>query len=185
MKNTISAYLDELSETIGALSEVEIGRVVDELLIARGTGNRVFVFGNGGSAATAIHFANDLNKLAGSVDRNRLVEAHALTNLSIMTALANDHGYEHMFSEQLGWFAKEGDVAFGISCSGKSTNVTRALDYANVVLAMRTCFLTGNKASFSSGSADCTVFVPHDDIRIQEDAHLAICHIIAGELRDR
>lgn len=189
--NTIEKYQEELSETIEALYESHIDAVVDVLIKARSAGKKVFIFGNGGSAATAIHFANDLNKLAGAKKRKRAIEAHTLTNTATITALANDIAYNKIFSEQLRMFAnprvgtEPRDIAFGISCSGNSENVMECLFDAIHGFDMVTVLLTGDKPSKGSSIADYTVFVPSSDIRIQEDAHLAICHIIAGELRDR
>jgi D-sedoheptulose 7-phosphate isomerase len=173
------SYTYQLIETLKALDAEVVESIIELFITTRALGGRVFTFGNGGSAATAIHFANDLNKFPGI---NRTIEAHSLTNLALLTAFANDVSYDAIFYEQLKLFAKDGDIAFGISCSGTSGNVIRGLGHAKNSLGMSTVLLTGDKLS---SLADMTLYVPNDDIRIQEDVHLAVCHMIAGELRDR
>ena len=176
-------YLEKL---ILALHQVDIPGIVRVIMLfekARRKEKTVYVFGNGGSASTANHFANDLVKLAGSIDCMRSIEAVSLcANVAPLTALANDISYDAVFSEQLLVFGKPGDVAFGISCSGTSPNVVKALGVAKNSLSMGTVLLTGNRPS---NLADNVLMVNSDDIRIQEDVHLAICHMIAGELRDK
>lgn len=105
--------------------------LADEVRAAR----RVFIAGNGGSAANALHIANDL--LA------RGVRAHALTgDCATLTAIANDHGYEHVFSRQLAVLAEPGDLLIVLSGSGASPNILRALDEAKRI-GMRTVAITG------------------------------------------
>ena len=109
-------YLAQIDE-----HQVAIAAAVIET--ARRKGKSVFIFGNGGSMATAMHFAEDLVHVG--------VRGIALSDVSQITMLANDFGYPYIFINQLERLMKKGDVAIGISCSGNSSNVTMAIEYAN------------------------------------------------------
>lgn len=177
MTDTINSYFQALQLAIQLISHTSINQAVSILKEARERDAQVFTFGNGGSAATAIHFANDLVKMAG-------MRAQALTNISILTAYANDKEYNECFEEPLRVLIKEGDVAFGISCSGRSANVVKALVYAKG-RGNKTIALTGNNRRSNPivRIADAYVHVPYESVKIQEDLHLAICHCIAGALK--
>jgi len=151
----------------------EIQKAINTLRDAKERGAQVFIFGNGGSAATSIHFANDIVKMCGIV-------AQSLTNVSILTAVANDLNYGQGFAFPLRVLMSEGDVVIGISCSGKSENVLNALEYAQDHGV--TISLTGDKKSRIMEVSDICIKAPHKDIRVQEDVHMMICHAIAGEL---
>ena len=166
-------YFRSLRYAINNLDTRPINQAVAIIREARENDKTVYIFGNGGSASTAEHFACDLMKMAG-------VRAFALTTLPILTAYANDEGYDASFLGVLGKVMRPGDVAVGISCSGQSKNVLHALDLAPLV--GKTIMLT-SEGSPSKGHWNCVIRVPGDDIRIQEDIHLAVCHAIAGALR--
>ena len=163
-------YFALLREAIDNLDIDPIERAAD--LIRKG--KTVYVFGNGGSASTAEHFACDLVKYAGK-------RAFALTTVPTLTAYANDHWYGRCFADQLEILMQPGDVAFGISCSGSSENVLIALDMAT--RRGRTILLTSEESL--ERKVYVQIRVPGDDIRIQEDLHLAVCHAIVGELGEK
>src|ERR1700733_99356 len=123
------AYLNYLQTVLQRINTAEIGRFVETLLAARERGSTVFFIGNGGSAATASHFANDLSIGTNSYDKP--FRALSLTdNVPIVTAVGNDFGYEEIFVRQLRVLGKSGDVLVGISASGNSPNLLRAMEYA-------------------------------------------------------
>jgi D-sedoheptulose 7-phosphate isomerase len=135
----------------------------------------IFLFGNGGSAALASHFACDLGKgtVNGSSKRFRVI---ALTdNVPLMTAWANDSHYDDIFSEQLANFAGPGDVAFAISGSGNSPNVLKALRTARQA-GSTTAGLTGFSGGKMLGLCDACIVVPCDNMQIIEDLHLCVAH---------
>lgn len=169
-----------LADTMEALARVDSGEVLNACEMiqkAKDSGSIVWVVGNGGSASTAEHFANDLVKIAG-------VRAIALPSLSpSILAYGNDNGWERMFADPLCVLKRgEGDILVAISCSGQSPNV---LEAASLFHHTRLIVLTGNRTDspLAGTDADAKIFVHDGDIRVQEDAHLAVCHAIAGEIR--
>ena len=127
---TIKKYISEVSATLERLPIENIAQVVELLEEARLKAKRVFIFGNGGSAATASHFAADLSKRAISKGKAR-IKAFTLTdNVALITAWTNDTAYGNIFAEQLENFVEPGDVAIGISGSGNSPNVLNGIKVA-------------------------------------------------------
>jgi D-sedoheptulose 7-phosphate isomerase len=145
----------------------------------------VYVFGNGGSWSTAEHFACDLRKWS-RIPGSGGVRAQALTLTPLATAYANDHDYSEVFSRQLNDLMREGDVAFGISCSGTSENVINALALASK-FGKRIGMTGPTSGPFREIylNAEVMIHIEAADIRVQEDMHLAVCHILAGEVRAR
>ena len=168
-------YVAELASTILNLDLSEAQNAVRVLEKAREKMASVWIAGNGGSAATASHFSNDLVKMAG-------VRAFAVPDLYAATlAYGNDEGWESMFEGAVDTLMLREDVFVAISCGGRSMNVIRTcrlFDEEHLII------LTGNKTNppLAGIPAAAKIFVPSADIRIQEDAHLAVCHMIAGEL---
>ncbi len=135
-QDPVSDYMDRLALTVTAISQQDIWSVIRVLYQAWENGRRVFLCGNGGSAATASHMANDLNKFTIVEGKPRL-KAIALTdNIPLMTAWGNDSSYEDIFSEQLINFVEPGDLLIAISASGNSPNVIKALKTAREHLAI-------------------------------------------------
>ena len=126
-----AAYLKYVQSILGGLDTAEIGRFIETLLASRERGATIFFIGNGGSAATASHFANDL--AVGTNEYSKPFRAISLTdNLPLITAIGNDFGYEDIFVRQLRVLGKKGDLLIAISASGNSPNLLRAFDYARV-----------------------------------------------------
>ena len=163
-----------------------IERAADVLYQAYEEGRGVFLFGNGGSAALASHFACDLAK--GTVIPGRLSKrfrALSLTdNVALMTAWANDTAYERLFAEQLYNFIQAGDVAFGISGSGCSPNVLLGLQAARESGAL-TVGLGGFKGGKLPAVCDLCIIIPSDNMQIIEDFQLAITHALFTVIRHR
>lgn len=138
-------------------------------------GRKVFFFGNGGSAADAQHLAAEFT--GRFLKERRALPALALSvNSSSLTAIGNDYGFDIVFARQLEALGKEGDVAVGISTSGNSPNVIRALEAANSK-AIFSVALTGRSGGALKNIADCTICIPSEETpRIQE------CHILTGHL---
>lgn len=156
-----------------AIQKMELDQVEDIIDIL-GNARNIYIMGNGGSAATALHFALDLKKAAG-------LNAVCLNaNNPLMTAYANDEGYESIFASQLK--GDQFDVAVGISCSGNSLNVVRAIRHAKEISKMATIGFTGDDGGKLAEEVDYLVKVPYENIKVQEDAHLALCHAITSAL---
>ena len=178
------SYFEQLSRTIAALPVDEVEDVTNVLVRAYERRRTVYVFGNGGSAALASHFACDLAKgtLNGSSQRFRVL---ALTdNIPLMTAWANDSSYEDVFAEQLANFAGPGDVAFAISASGNSPNVIKALKVAKEAGCV-TVGLTGFSGGRMRALCDACIIVPCDNMQIIEDLQLCVAHSLFTCVRSK
>jgi len=175
-------YLDYLKDVLDKLDETSVAAFVDVLLKARDRGARVFFIGNGGSAVTASHFANDLS--IGTRSWKKPFRVLSLTdNTAVLTAIANDNGYEEIFVEQLKAQLEEGDVVVAISASGNSPNVVRAIEYANARGAV-TVGLTGfdgGKLRKLSRLSLPTETKPGEYGPV-EDVHLIVNHLIGSFL---
>lgn len=173
-------YLDYLQEVLRRLDVAAIARVIETLLAARERGARIFFLGNGGSAATASHFANDL--AIGCSKGGKPFRALSLTdNLAIVTAIGNDCGYEEIFCQQLHTHLVPGDVVVAISASGNSPNVIKAVEYANGVPA-ETVALTGFDGGRLKQVANLVVHVPtaKGEYGPVEDVHLILDHLVSS-----
>jgi D-sedoheptulose 7-phosphate isomerase len=171
-------YRQLLFQTLSSIDLKAVDQAIEWFRQARDEGRQIFVCGNGGSAATASHFATDMVKGAsyGRPVRFRIL---ALTDsVSTLTAYANDVSYEAVFVEQLKNFARPGDLVMGISGSGNSPNVLRAIEYANSI-GCRTLALTGRDGGRLAPLAQLTIHVPEPHMGRIEDAHLVVCHMIA------
>jgi D-sedoheptulose 7-phosphate isomerase len=182
--DAIDAYLNEVQAAIGAISRSCVRSVVDALEEVWERNRTVYVIGNGGSASTASHMMNDLNKFTVVPDRKRF-RALALTdNVPLMTALANDGDYADIFVEPIRSLARKGDALIAISGSGNSPNILRAVEYA-LRCQLTTIGLCGLPGGRLAAIADLVVTVPSSRIGQQEDGHLVINHTIATALRER
>lgn len=180
--DSVKTYLTQLSSVIDDMPQDKIWDVVHVLAAAWRRRAGIFIIGNGGSAATASHMANDLNKLTIVPNQPRF-KAMALTdNVPLMTAWGNDTSYDHIFAEQLLNFLAAGDVVIAISCSGNSPNVLHALQVARQHQAVTIGF-TGDIGGQLAQIVDHCICVPSDHIGQQEDAHLILGHVIANTLR--
>jgi D-sedoheptulose 7-phosphate isomerase len=162
----------------------DLEEVIERLEVVREHRRHMFLFGNGGSAATASHIANDLAKatIAAGLPKLRVV---ALTdNVPLITAWANDKAYEAVFAEQLDNLVAPGDLVVGISTSGDSPNVLRAFELAKARGAV-TVALTGQTGGALKGLADICLMVPSRHTQLVEDVHLAIGHCLLVALRAR
>ncbi len=176
------AYLDYVSLILKRIDLGEIGRLVETLLDARERGATVFLIGNGGSAATASHMANDL--CIGCNHDDLPFRAVALTdNVAVMTAISNDFGYEEIFSRQLRVLGRKGDVLVAISASGNSPNLLKALEFAREC-GIKTVALTAFDGGKMKAVADQCVHVPTDfkEYGPAEDAHMVLDHLISAYL---
>jgi len=149
--------------------------IAEQVTLALGKGNKVLIFGNGGSAADAQHIAAEL---VGRFCKERMpLPAIALTtNTSSLTAIANDYGYEELFARQVKGLAKEGDIVIGISTSGNSANVIRGIEQAKALKVVTIAF-TGSGGNLS-GLADYELAIPSTDTPRIQEAHITAGHII-------
>jgi D-sedoheptulose 7-phosphate isomerase len=179
-------YFEMYQRVIACLPHGAIEQAIVELLRAYDDGKSVFIFGNGGSAALASHFACDLGKgtLIGNNACKRFRVMALTDNVPLMTAWANDSCYEQIFAEQIQNFVASGDLAFAISGSGNSPNVLRALQVARDARAT-TIGLTGFKGGKMKSLCDVCITIPSDNMQIIEDFHLSVAHAVFSVLRHR
>lgn len=181
---SINNYFQELSSLIPQLPYSDINGIVSVFLEAFREQRTVFVFGNGGSAASASHMMCDMNKGMTDLNANKRPRVMSLTdNVSLMSAWANDFGYEKIFSEQLKTFVKPRDVAFAISTSGDSPNVLLALETAREYGAL-TMGLAGCQGGRMQGLCDVCAIVPSENVQMIEDLHQAMMHSIFTAVRE-
>jgi D-sedoheptulose 7-phosphate isomerase len=181
---SIRTYFRDLTGLVPHLPYNSITTIVSVFLDAFAEQRTVYVFGNGGSAASASHLMCDINKGASAPGDAKRPRVMALTdNASLITAWANDFGYERIFSEQLKTFIKPRDVAFAISTSGDSPNVLLALETARECGAM-TVGLGGCQGGRMKSLCDVCAIVPSDNVQLGEDLHHAMIHSIFIAVRE-
>jgi D-sedoheptulose 7-phosphate isomerase len=180
----VRRYLDETEAALrdGFLAD-GIARAIPVLLKARDEGRTLFFFGNGGSASTASHMAQDIAKLTIAEGRKRF-RTHALTDhMSVILAWANDSSFAEIYAEQVKSYGQPGDVAVGISGSGNSPNVLRALEEARK-LGMTTVGFIGTGGGKMKALCDVPIIVPSTNMQHIEDLHHIMLHLVASYLRD-
>lgn len=179
------SYFEMLARTLRGIPSKMVDQIAYALFNAYRNDRTIFVFGNGGSATTASHFACDLGK--GTIKflpkDGRRFRVIALTdNVPLMTAWANDSDYEEIFSQQLRNLLRPGDVCVAISGSGNSANVLSALSVAQWHGAT-TIGLTGFNGGLMKSLCTYCLVVPSDNMEIIEDLHLSVCHSLSTSLR--
>ena len=184
LQTMLRDYWDEVASVAAAIDLVSLERAAVMLLSCQARGRVVFVVGNGGSAATASHFACDLSK---GTRRDGPPTFHVVSltdNVPLLTAWANDSGYERVFSEQLMSLGRPGDLLVAISASGNSPNVVAAVDAARSC-GMAVVGLSGRSGGRLVTMVDALVNVPSDRIEVVEDAHLIVAHSLCVAVRER
>ena len=182
---SVQAYFQTIARILPQLPYASIQQIISVILQAFDEGRTIFVFGNGGSAATASHMVCDLNKgTVANADGRRFKVMAFTDNVPLLTAWANDAGYEHIFSEPLKNFVQPGDVVLAISGSGNSPSVLEALKTARAAGAL-TVGMAGYRGGKMKALCDICAVVPCDDIQVVEDLHHAIAHSILTAVRAR
>jgi phosphoheptose isomerase len=177
MSSFFTTHLHNHIAAVGSLAELQpaIEDAGKRIATCLGRGNKLLLCGNGGSAADAQHIAAEL--VGRFVAERRGLPALALTtDTSILTSVANDYGYNHVFARQVEAHAREGDVLVGISTSGNSTNVIAAIDVASQ-LGCTTIGLLGNDGGKLKMHVDVPIVIPE-----LQTAHIQECHIVIGHI---
>jgi D-sedoheptulose 7-phosphate isomerase len=172
-----SQYIDRLKTVLDAIDATLFDRMVRAFLDAYERQARIFIMGNGGSGATASHMACDINK-GCCIDLIKKFKMVCLNdNIPTMLALANDLSYDVVFEEQLKFQFTTGDMVLGISGSGNSTNVLRAIEYA-AANGGQTIGWSGFNGGRLAQLVDLALVVESDDMQQIEDAHLIMAHMV-------
>jgi D-sedoheptulose 7-phosphate isomerase len=190
MKEHIISRLRESAELKLRFAKQSVNDIVQATKIIQKSiksGGKVLLFGNGGSAADAQHIASEfVNRF--SKDRKAYSAIALSTDTSILTSIGNDRSFSNIFSRQVEALGRKGDVAWGISTSGKSKNVVNALEVARSV-GLKTILLTGSEVGNIGDSVDCLVKVPSKSTPRIQELHITVAHIICelveGELSSK
>ncbi len=182
IRNIAGKYLEELKGAIDSIDLDDVQKIAEMLIDAYKNDRRVFILGNGGSAATASHMACDLGKgtLRNVYDASeKRFQVISLTdNIPMMTAFANDLSYDDIFVQQLKNYVQKGDVVIGISGSGNTPNVIKALLYAKSAGAKTIGLLGFNTGGNAKDLVDHHIVIKSNSYGIVEDLHLALDHIL-------
>jgi len=179
---SITTYFTELQQMLRGISQIHLHTVLALMENAYRDGHRIFIMGNGGSAATASHFALDLAKNTITPGAPRLKAISLTDHVPLITAWSNDTAYEHIFEEQLANLIEAGDVVIGISTSGNSPNVINALLLAKKSGAAAVGLL-GARGGLMKNIVDAYVLAPGQNIEQEEDAHMILSHVITRHMR--
>lgn len=178
-------YLEYLTNLIEKLDTQSIAQFADLLLDSRDSGSTTFFLGNGGSASTATHFVNDVS--LGSRQFDKPFRAISLCdNQAVITAIANDDGYENIFLQQLQTLAKPGDTIVCISASGNSKNLINAIEYAKQH-SIYIVGLTAFDGGYLKENCDLNIHVPTKvgEYGPAEDLHIVVCGLIGSYFREK
>jgi D-sedoheptulose 7-phosphate isomerase len=179
MENIILKRFKESGEVKTRFLKENLPKLLDTIkLISHGfeAGNKLFFFGNGGSAADAQHLAAEfVNRYV--MDRPPLPAIALTTDTSILTSISNDFSFDEIFAKQLKALGKEGDVAIGISTSGNSPNMIKAFEVAKE-MRMKTVALTGNDGGALARMADISLLVPSTSTPRIQEVHILVGHIL-------
>ncbi len=180
----IQQYREKEIAVLNSLDLEKINEAMNVLVDAWRNGNDIYVFGNGGSASTASHMANDFNK-GISEHLEKKFRMHCLCdNVATLMAIANDVDYSQVFCHQLEGILREGDVVIAISGSGNSANVVKAVEYAKAC-GCRSIGITGYSGGRLKEISDFHMHAPVDDMQITEDIHMFFNHMMMSVLTKR
>jgi len=178
IKKSIDSYIQATTACINSLKVDDIQNILKLLIDVNKKGGKIYLCGNGGSAATASHGANDLNNafshMAGTMPAIALSD-----NVSLLTATANDHSYEDVFEFQLRYLLKADDVLITISGSGNSENVIKAALYAREKSA-KVIAMVGFDGGRLKSLADCCFHAHVNNMQISEDMHMMCLHLLSN-----
>jgi D-sedoheptulose 7-phosphate isomerase len=184
VENFIISNLEDQIKTINELKKSKeiIEKIYVEIKNAQKNSNKIFIMGNGGSASTSSHFVSDLLKTSLTKEANRIKAISLTDNIPVVMAWANDTSFENIFYSQLENFLVKGDLVIGISGSGNSKNVIKAIEFANSKEAKTVCLL-GKDGGKLAKISQSNLIIPNNDMLTIETMHLLICHLLTSLLR--
>ncbi len=180
----IDTYLTELEQVIHTLSRADVRAVADALMDNWRQRKQLFIIGNGGSAATASHMMNDMNKFTLVEGKHRFRCLALTDNVPLMTAVGNDLAYADIFVEPLKNLLQTGDTVIAISASGNSPNIVKAVEYAKTQGAQVIGFC-GQPGGKLAQMSDLKIIIPSGRIGQQEDGHMILDHVLSAALLER
>jgi D-sedoheptulose 7-phosphate isomerase len=177
MNRWITDYIKTHKATLDSIPAEGVAQLVEKLRVALKEDRQVFVFGNGGSACNASHFATDLGKGASDKLGKRFRVISLNDNVGWMTALSNDYSYDDVFVGQLQNYGKAGDLVLSISVSGNSPNCVKALEWSKAH-GLHTVALVGAKRGRMAEIAEQAIVINDTHYGRVEDAQMGICHMV-------
>lgn len=184
MNQWIADYVKAQKAALDAIPAAAVAEIIGQLRVAVREDRQVFVFGNGGSASNASHFATDLGKGASDKIGRRFRVLSLNDNVSWVTALGNDYAYEEVYVRQLQNYGRAGDFVLGVSVSGNSPNCVKALEWAKTN-GLRTVALVGGKRGRMAEIADQAIVIPDTHYGRVEDAQMTILHLLCYAFIER
>lgn len=184
MKEIFNTYLDRLNFSLQSLNFPALEQTLGIIRKACESGETIWIAGNGGSAATASHFATDLSRCSNS--QGQPVKSISLCdNSSLITAIGNDFGFDQVFSRQVGNLARANDLLIVISASGNSPNLLKALERAQII-GITTISITGFDGGAANRISNYSIHLPTvlGDYGVAEDSHSIMCHFISAQMRN-
>ncbi len=183
MEFSMQNYIEDLKKYLDEVSVHEVETIAKVIYNGYLKDNQIFIMGNGGSASTSSHFACDLSKSTAIANKRRLRVYSLNDNISLMTALSNDIGYDKVFEEQLMNHINSQDVVIGISASGNSKNILDAIDYSRQRGAITIGFI-GFNGGILKDKVDYKILIRSMDYGIVESLHLALEHLICLSVKE-
>ncbi len=180
----IKKYFERLKKTVDKISVAEIDAVMNALVEAYDKDKQVIIMGNGGSAATASHFVCDFNKGVSLGKKKRFKFICLSDNVPSLMAYGNDISYDDIFLAQIKTYFNKGDIVIGVSGSGNSKNVLKAIEYANNHEGI-TIGLTGYNGGSLKNIVQYGVNIPIEDMQITEDLHMVLDHLMMKILSEK
>lgn len=179
IKELVAGHFRTFEKLVHRVDLNAMERIVQKLRVARDNGSTIFIAGNGGSAATASHWVNDLGKATKGSGRLPIRAVSLSDNISWLTALANDEGYDRVFAGQLENFAQTGDVLIVISASGNSPNLVKAVELAQT-RGVVTIGLLGFDGGVLKNKVDDCLWIPTEKgaYGLVESMHALVCHLL-------
>jgi D-sedoheptulose 7-phosphate isomerase len=183
-KHLVQKYLEDLFFVAQSQMTYAVNEILNELHRVEVESRRVFLCGNGGSGANALHIENDLSVGINKFSGVRLSVETLGSNIAVSGALSNDFSYEEVFSRQLVLKSRPGDLLIAFSGSGNSPNILRALKEAKKI-GVRTCAVLGFNGGAAKELADVPIHFPVNDMQISEDLQLILGHLILRQFESK
>ena len=177
MRDWIACYIEAQKAALDSIPVKQVESIIRKLKDAHTEGRQIFVFGNGGSASNASHFATDLGKGSSDALGERFKVLSLNDNVSWITAIGNDYAYEDVYVRQLENYGQAGDIALTMSVSGNSPNLVKAFEWAKVN-GLYTIALVGGKRGRLAEIADETVVIDDTHYGRAEDCQMSIAHML-------
>ena len=177
MRQWIANYIEAEKAALDSIPIEKVESIILKLKEAHAEGRQIFLFGNGGSASNASHFATDLGKGSSDVLGKRFKVLSLNDNVSWMTAIGNDYSYEDVYLRQLENYGQAGDIALTMSVSGSSPNLVKAVEWANAN-GLHTIALVGGKRGKLAELANETIVIDDTHYGRAEDCQMGIAHML-------